>query len=90
MNTVNELKIKTAHYIIAGFSLVVGLSWNDTVKEILNRAFPMNKDFILSKIVYSLCITLFLIILIRYMPDTTGELPKPVRTEIETFRNMYY
>ena len=50
--TADNLKIKTSHYIIAGFSLVVGLSWNDTIKHAINTYFPLTSDAILMKVIY--------------------------------------
>ena len=52
MDHAKDFRIKTTHYIIAGFSLVVGLSWNDTIKQILNKLFPLETDFLLTKIIY--------------------------------------
>jgi hypothetical protein len=88
MDTVETLRIKTSHYFIAGFSVVVGLTWNDTIKMIIHKVFPSEMSEILIKIIYSLILTLILILIIKHMPNTTSELPYPVRKEIEKFYNI--
>lgn len=82
MNYISDLRVKSAHYIIAGFSLVVGLSWNDTIKKIIETVFPAQSDIILMKIIYSLIITLLLVVIIKYLPDTTSQLPEPIKKEL--------
>lgn len=82
MEVVSDLRIRTAHYVIAGFSLVVGLSWNDTVKQIINTLFPLENDVIFMKIIYSLVITLILIVVIKFLPDTSSQLPTHVQREL--------
>ena len=82
MEYVSDLRIRTAHYIIAGFSLVVGLSWNDTIKHVIDVAFPLQRDAIYMKVIYSLLITLILIIIIKYLPDTSSQLPPPIQKEL--------
>lgn len=89
MNYVSDLRIKTTHYIIAGFSLVVGLSWNDTIKQIINTVFPMQSDVIYMRLIYSLFITLMLILLIKYLPDTSTQLPDPIKKELFQSRLRY-
>ncbi len=88
MELVSDLRIRTAHYVIAGFSLVVGLTWNDTIKHILNNIFPMEQDIIFMKIIYSLIITLILIIVIKYLPDTSSQLPVHVQRELFHSRKL--
>ena len=87
MQYVSELRIKTAHYLIAAFALVTSLSWNSSMQLLINKLFPLNSDEIYAKIIYSLFLTFLLIVLIKYLPSTTTELPKPTQKEIEKFSN---
>lgn len=70
----NDLRIKTSHYIIMGFSLVVGLSWNETIKQLIHDVFPIETDAVFIRIAYSLLLTFLLVLIIRFLPDTTREM----------------
>ena len=89
MNYAKELKTKSSHYILTGFSIVVALSWNDTVKTTVNKIFPLETDAIMMRVIYSLFITLILIIIIKYMPDTAQELPPIIKREVFKCREGY-
>jgi len=78
----NELRIKSAHYILSGFSIVVGLSWNEFIRKSIDKTFPMNSDALFAKFLYCLFITAALIIFIKFMPSTDKELPKPVQKQL--------
>lgn len=67
--------IKTSHYVIAGMSLVAALSWNDAIKSAINRHFPTPSDSTSASILYSVIITLVLILLVYCLPNTKSELP---------------
>jgi uncharacterized BrkB/YihY/UPF0761 family membrane protein len=79
----NDLRIKTSHYIIMGFSIVVGLSWNETMRQLINDLFPVQSDAVLIKIMYSLFLTFMLVLVIKFLPDTSKEVYKnmPRRTQ---------
>lgn len=60
--TYNEISIKS---VIEGSSiLIVGLAWNTTVKEIIERSFPDKKNTIKGFLIYAICITILVIIII--------------------------
>jgi hypothetical protein len=82
MEYANELRIKTAHYLLTGFSLVVGLSWNEFIKKIIEKLFPLNSDAIYAKFMYCIIITFMLILFIKIMPSTDKELPRPVQKQL--------
>lgn len=67
--------IKTSHYVIAGLSLVVALSWNKTIETSINKTFPLPADSIKARVIYSLVLTALLILVIMCLPDTKAELP---------------
>ena len=79
MDHIDTLRIKTVHYIITGFALVVGLSWNEFVKKIIDSYFPDNTHTIMAKLLYSLAITLLFVIIMAVLPDTSRELPKKIQ-----------
>jgi len=74
----NLVTVKTSHYIITACSMVAALSWNDTLGGILKEKYPTHS----SKILYSLIITLVVILLILFMPDTRSEFPVETRHKI--------
>ncbi len=88
MQLATDLRIKTTHYIITGFSLVVALSWNETIKNAVNMVFPIEGEAIIARVIYSIIITLLLIIIIRYMPSTDKELPPLIKKEV--FRSYHH
>jgi hypothetical protein len=67
--------IKTSHYLIAGMSLATALSWNEAVKKLINNTYPMPNDTLRAVVIYSLVMTLILILIIWFLPDTKAELP---------------
>jgi len=84
-------KIKTSHYIIAGVSLVVALSWNDAVKAIIKNVYILPKDVIWGSILYALTITALLVLIIYLLPDTKSELPIDTQVKIthaETLQSL--
>lgn len=82
--------IKTSHYVIAGMSLVAALSWNETIKAVIGKQFLKPSDEISANVIYSIIITLLLILLIYYLPDTKSELPAETRHKLNmTEMNIY-
>jgi len=59
---------KVGHYIISATGIITALSWNNTMKEIVKANFPQPEAEIKRNIVYSLIITLLLILLIWILP----------------------
>lgn len=84
-------KIKTSHYIIAGLSLVVALSWNDAIKAIIKNVYILPNDVIWGSILYALTITAVLVLIIYLLPDTKSELPIDTQAKInhaETLQSL--
>lgn len=79
----DHFKIKTSHYIIAGFGVIAALTWKDTMKTFLDAYFPANGQHLLAQFIYACIITFILILLIVILPDTEPELPKNVRKAIK-------
>ena len=81
--TINGLAIKTSHYLIGGMSLVVALSWNDTVKETIKTYYPLENEELRARIIYSLVVTMLLVIVVMILPDTKKELPKSTQKKLD-------
>lgn len=87
----NIFTIKTSHYLIAGMSLATALSWNEAIRRSIDKAYPMPNSNIQAVIIYSVSMTLLLILIIWLLPDTKAELPLDVQhrmhhAEIEDHR----
>jgi hypothetical protein len=83
MNKIDTFSIKTSHYIIGAVALTTALSWNGAIREAINKGFPAPKDEVFMGLLYAIIITIVLILLIEYLPDTTNELPKSTKEKIQ-------
>jgi len=81
MGIFDAISVKTSHYIIGAIGLVAAFSWNDAIKGGLSYIFP-DQHLFLAKIVNALIITIFLIIIIHFLPDTRTELPIDTQKKI--------
>lgn len=52
---------KTASLLLAGFSFVAALAWNEAVKALLDQIFPLSQNTIIAKFVYAIIITATLV-----------------------------
>lgn len=77
------VSIVSTHYILAGFSIVVGLSWNNTVKEFIDDKFPRPKQKINANLIYSIVLTLFLVLMVYLLPNAQSQLPINVQKQIQ-------
>lgn len=62
-----EVREKTLGYILAALGLVAGLSWNETIKAVIEYFFPLAKDTISAKILYSVFVTIVVVVLSIYL-----------------------
>jgi len=83
MEYASELRIKSTHYILTGFSIVVGLAWNELIKKTIDKMFPLNTESLFARLLYCLFVTIALVIVIKFMPSTDKELPKFVQKKLE-------
>jgi|GEM_PF-6301215 len=81
------LSIKTSHYILGGVALVTALSWNETTKKIINKCIPAPNDQVYVSVIYSIVVTLILVMLIFVLPGTESEMPDKTRSKIEKIKN---
>lgn len=60
-----EVREKTLGYIIAALGLVAGLAWNEAIKALIDRFFPLSAGGIMVKFLYAVIVTL-LVALVGY------------------------
>lgn len=54
-------------FITAGFSLVAGLAWNETIKSFIEYFFPLEKNTLMAKFAYALAVTLVLVFITIFL-----------------------
>jgi len=57
-----EVQERTLGYIIGALGLVAGLAWNDTIRSFIEYAFPLAKDTLQAKVLYSVVMTLIVVL----------------------------
>ncbi|MEK7652248.1 MAG: DUF5654 family protein [Patescibacteria group bacterium] len=62
-----ELRIQSIGYIVAALGLVVGLSWNDAIKSLIDHFFKTEGSGITAKFVYAIAITVLIILLSQFL-----------------------
>ncbi len=63
----NEVRERTAGYILAAFGLIAGLAWNDAIKAIIEYFFPVQQNSVQAKILYAFLVTSAVVIISVYM-----------------------
>lgn len=76
------LRIKVSHYVLGGVAIVSAIAWNSAVRSAVEHYFPAPEDAVVASVTYAIIITLFLILLIYTLPDTSSELPRKVRKQL--------
>lgn len=66
-----ELRAKTIGYIATALGLVVGLAWNDAIKELITYLFPLSTNNVLAKFGYAVILTVVVVIAIHFMTRLT-------------------
>ncbi|HRZ30492.1 MAG TPA: DUF5654 family protein [Candidatus Paceibacterota bacterium] len=61
-----QAREKTAGLILAGFSFVAGLAWNEAIKSLIDTIFILDKNTLLAKFTYAIVVTI-LIIFVSYI-----------------------
>ena len=62
-----NIRETSATYLIAAFSLVAGLAWNEAIKALIEYIFPLDKNTLIAKFSYAVIITLFVIFITAYL-----------------------
>ncbi len=68
----SEVRQRTISYVVASLGLVAGLAWNDAIKSAIEYFFPINSKSITAKFVYTIIMTLMVIILTTYLVKLLG------------------
>ncbi len=58
-----EVRLKTADYILAAFGFVTGLAWNEAVKALIEQFYPLQGSSAWAKLVYALIITAVFVVI---------------------------
>lgn len=58
---------KTVSYILAAFSLVAGLAWNEAVKSFIEFVFPKSGNSLIAKFAYALILTVVVVCVSVYL-----------------------
>ena len=62
-----EVKERTVGYILAAFSFVAGLAWNEAIKSFIDQFFPNSDNSIFIKFIYAFIITMFIVLISVYL-----------------------
>ncbi len=58
----SSIHTQTAGYILAAFGFVAGLAWNEAIKALIDKAFPLSTDGLAAKFIYAVVATLLVAI----------------------------
>ncbi|MBI5221696.1 MAG: hypothetical protein HY979_02740 [Candidatus Magasanikbacteria bacterium] len=58
-----EVRTKTADYVLAAFGFVTGLAWNEAVKALIEQFFPLHDNTAWAKLIYALFITVVFVVI---------------------------
>lgn len=61
----SSVREKTVGYITAAFGLVAGLAWNDAIKALIEKIFPVGGGGVFAKFIYALIITAVVVLITR-------------------------
>ena len=67
LNVKKEIKEKTIGYMLAAFSFVAGLAWNEAVKALIDRFFPDSGNSVIMKFIYAVAITAIAVVITVYL-----------------------
>lgn len=62
-----ELRAKTVGYVATALGLVVGLAWNDAIKELITFLFPLSTNNVLAKFGYAILLTVIVVVVIHIL-----------------------
>lgn len=70
-----EIKERTVGYILAAFSFVAGLAWNEAVKSLIDF-FPNTINNVLIKFLYAIVVTAIIVVITVYLARLIEEKDK--------------
>ena len=71
-----EIQEKTMGYILAAFSFVAGLAWNEAIKSFIDQFFPNKENSILVKFTYAFVVTITIVLVTIYLVRFTQDKEK--------------
>lgn len=87
---VSDFKLKVNHFLLAAFTFVAALSWNDTIKAGIEELYPKDQFTRFSaKLLYSVVLTFVIVVIMLYVlnPDTQTSVPRA--SEYFVNKNFY-
>jgi hypothetical protein len=60
-NLRQEIRSRTAGYIVGALGIVAGLAWNEAIRQLIDVIFPLGKNSIWAKFVYAIIITIVVV-----------------------------
>lgn len=72
-NLKKEITKRTLSYILAAFGFIAALAWNDAIKSVIDRFFPLPGDSLRAKLLYALAITLIVVLATIYYHNLFDE-----------------
>lgn len=64
----NEVKERTATYIMGGLGVVVGLAWNEAIKGLIEYFIPYaGAGTLVAKFVYAVLLTIIIVVATTYL-----------------------
>ena len=72
-NLRQEMREKTVGYILTAFGLVAGLAWNEAIKSLIDKFFPISGNSIWIKFLYAIIITFVIVVLSFYLIKITDK-----------------
>jgi hypothetical protein len=62
-----QIRKQTVGYLVAALGLVAGLAWNDAIKDVIEKFFPMKTDTIYAKLFYAVLLTFIIATVSTYL-----------------------
>jgi len=62
-----EVKERTVGYILAALGLVAGLAWNEAIKSLIDKFFPLSGGSVFIKFIYAILVTIFIVLVTVYL-----------------------
>lgn len=63
----HEVKEQSLTYIVAAFSLIASLAWNEAIKSFIDYFVPLGANTLFAKFLYAIAITLFVVFITIYL-----------------------
>jgi hypothetical protein len=67
-----EVKEKVVGYVIAAFSLVGALAWNDAVRALIDTLYEADKNSVTAKFIYAIIISVLVVLVSIYLTRMTS------------------